>query len=421
MLAGKTTQFLSKLVGLALFTALAGGLQARLFEKRKAVVELGIDRLRADGYAILKGARVGLITNHSGVDASGTKTRLLLHRAREVNLVALYTPEHGLDGTELAGKWVASRVDSVTGLTAFSLYGKTRKPTRKMLAGIDVLLFDIQDVGARCYTYLSTMGLCMEAAAEAGVRFVVLDRPNPLGGERVEGPPLESAWKSFVGQYPVPFVHGLSAGELAKMIVGEGWIKVAPALTVVPMRGWRRSMGWRATGLPWVRTSPNIPRVSSPAYYIATGIAQHVPGIDAGTGTRTPFEYVAAKGIDGGELAALLRAEGLAGVKFSPLVRVRKKPGWGGVRVEIDEARVVDLAALDLVLLEAIYRLSKRDGIDLIADAGAAGRSLLFKVYGSDSLRRDLESGKSGAQIAASWGAGCRAFRAQRRDYLIYP
>lgn len=419
MLSRNTTQFLCNLTCLLLLFGAVGRSEAGLFGGRKPSVALGIDRLRADGYAALKGLRVGLITNHSGVDSSGVKTRLVLHRAPEVNLVALYTPEHGLDGTELAGKWVESRIDKATGLKAFSLYGKTRKPSRSMLEGIDILLFDIQDVGARCYTYVSTMGLCMEAAAEAGIPFVVLDRPNPLGGDRVEGPPIESKWISFVGQYPVPFVHGLTAGELAKMIVGEGWIKAKPQLTVVPLGGWKRSMGWDKTGLRWVRTSPNIPRAESCDFYIATGIAQHVPGIDAGTGTPTPFEYVAAKGVDGARLAAELKALKLAGVKFSAY-RSRKKAGWEGVELDLEPSKVKSLAALDLILLEVLYRHSKKVGIDLIASAGASGRSLLFKVYGSDSLRRDLEAGRSGAQIAASWAGGNRKFRTRRAAYLIY-
>lgn len=420
MLSRNSTQFVA---GLGCLVAFASGATPAsgegLFGKRRAAVELGVDRLRADGFAALAGKRVGLITNQSGVDASGEKTRMVLHRAPEVELVALYTPEHGLDGTEPAGKWVASRVDPATGLKAYSLYGKTRKPTAAMLEGLDVLVFDIQDVGARCYTYVSTMGLCMEAAAEAGVGFVVLDRPNPLGGQRVEGPPIEREWMSFVGQYPVPFVHGLTAGELAKMIVGEGWITARPKLTVVPMRGWRRSMGWRETGLRWVRTSPNIPKAESCAYYIATGIAQHVPGIEAGTGTSTPFEYVAAEGVDGRQLAAELNRLGLRGVEFSPY-RSRERKGWQGVRLRLGPAEVRDLAAIDIILLEAFYRASKGAGVDLIASAGASGRSLLYKVYGSDSLRRDLESGRPAAEIVASWEAGNREFARRRAPYLMY-
>ncbi len=266
----------------------------KLFGKRPVL--LGIDVLAKDGFEALRGKRVGLVTNQSGVDGKGKKTRLVLHEAEGVKLVALYAPEHGLDGVVVAGKKVASGRDPLTGLPVHSLYGATRKPTAEMLRGVDVLVFDMQDVGARCYTYVSTMGLCMEAAGAAGKEFLVCDRPNPLGGERVEGPPLEPRWKSFVGMYPVPFVHGLTAGELAKMALGEGWLKPAVKLTVVPLGSWKRSTLWPETGLDWVRTSPNIPHGQSPFYYIASGIAGHLAGIDVGTGTPLPFEYAARMG-----------------------------------------------------------------------------------------------------------------------------
>ena len=185
-------------------------------------VSLGIDELERMAFSPLKGKRVGLITNQTGVNSKGNKTRSVLFNAKNVNLVSLYTPEHGLDGNELAGKWVSSRIDPLTGLKAFSLYGKTRKPDANMLKGIDTLVFDIQDVGVRCYTYISTMGLCMEAAAENDVEFIVLDRPNPVDGINIEGPPITKDWYSFVGMFPVAFRHGLTVGEIAKMASAEG-------------------------------------------------------------------------------------------------------------------------------------------------------------------------------------------------------
>ncbi|PYL40853.1 MAG: hypothetical protein DMF34_00105 [Verrucomicrobia bacterium] len=186
-----------------------------------AAVELGIDVLEQSNYAILHGKRVGLITNQTSIDSHGNRTRVLLRE--HCNLVALYTPEHGLDGKEKAGRYVKSRRDPVTGLTAYSLYGPTRKPTPSMLHGVDVLAFDIQDIGCRSYTYISTMAKCMEAAAENHIEFVVLDRPNPLGGLRVEGPTVERPWISFVSQFPIPYVHGMTVGELAQMINAKGW------------------------------------------------------------------------------------------------------------------------------------------------------------------------------------------------------
>ena len=266
----------------------------KIFGKPK--VSLGVDRLVEDDFAAMRGMRVGLVTNQSGVDGKGKKTRLVMRGSEAVDLVALYAPEHGLDGVALAGKKVASGRDAATGLPVHSLYGRTRKPTAAMLRDVDVLVFDMQDVGARCYTYVSTMGLCMEAAGAAGKKFVVLDRPNPLGGERVEGPPREPRWKSFVGMYPVPFVHGMTAGELAQMANGEGWLSNRVDLSVVPLGDWRRSTLWSGTGLKWVRTSPNIPSGMSPFYYIASGITGHLAGADVGTGTSIPFEYVAGGG-----------------------------------------------------------------------------------------------------------------------------
>jgi uncharacterized protein YbbC (DUF1343 family) len=263
-----------------------------------SAMELGIDRLESRGFDSLKGKRVGLITNQTGVNSAGRRTREILAKAKGVNLAALFTPEHGLDGKELAGKYVANRKDPVTGVTAHSLYGPTRKPTPEMLKGLDVLIYDMQDIGVRSYTYVSTMARCMEAAGECGLEFMVLDRPNPLGGVRVEGPPVEPQWISFVGQLPVPYVHGMTCGELARMLNDRKWMSAQCKLTVVKMQGWERPMVWRDTGLPWVQTSPNIPRADSPAYYVATGIVGSLAGLETGVGGPNPFEICAGKGVN---------------------------------------------------------------------------------------------------------------------------
>ncbi|HTP12588.1 MAG TPA: DUF1343 domain-containing protein, partial [Bacteroidota bacterium] len=227
----------------------------------QARVKPGIDVLRDHHFDILKGKRVGLVTNPTGVTSDLEPTVDVLAGAPGVQLVALYGPEHGVRGDNDAGKTVESSIDRKTGLPVYSLYGRTRKPTRDMLQGIDILVYDIQDIGLRFYTYISTMGLVMEAAAENGIPVVVLDRPDPLTGNRVEGPMLEPKYKSFVGAYAIPYVYGMTAGELAQMINGEGWLAggVQCKLTVVPMEGWKRSMWWDETGLQWVPTSPNIP------------------------------------------------------------------------------------------------------------------------------------------------------------------
>ncbi len=374
-----------------------------------ARVQLGIDVLEQNDFSILKGKRVGLITNQTGVNSSGVRTREVLHRTRNVNLVALFTPEHGLDGTELAGKYVPNRKDSLTGLTAYSLYGPTRKPTAEMLRGIDVLVFDMQDIGCRSYTYVSTMGRCMEAAGENDVEFVVLDRPNPLGGNRVEGPMVESRWISFVGQFPVPYVHGLTTGELARMSNGKGWMAAKCKLQVVPMQGWQRGMAWADTGLKWYRTSPNIPRGTSPHYYVVTGIVGSLSGVDCGVGGPKPFEYIKAPWVDGDALASRLRKADLGGVAVTPISR--------GVAFQIHPRASANLTALAVHVLAEINRGAKPD---LFARSSASKLDIFYKVYGSQSIRSALSKGVPPERIVASWQRDVEQFRRAREPYLLY-
>lgn len=376
----------------------------------------GIDVLAESGFAAVRGRRVGLITNQTSVSASGERTRTVVQRGLGRSFTALYTPEHGLDGREPAGYKVASRRDPVTGLPAHSLYGATRKPTPAMLADIDVLLFDLQDIGCRSYTYISTMALAMEAAAENGKHFVVLDRPNPLGGHRVQGPPLDLRWKSFVGQIPVPYVHGMTAGELARMINAHGWIHARPSLTVIPMRGWRREMIWRDTGKRWVPTSPNIPHAESPFYYVATGILGGLGGVDIGIGTPNPFEYAGSRGVNPEELAAALSRRGIPGVRFTPYSS-RLRPGFAGVRLHIDPRGGTDLPALAVILTDEICR--RTGGAPLRSTQGDK-RTLFHKVYGSDSLYRDLMNRRPAGSIIASWQDSLVRFRSARQPYLLY-
>src|SRR6266568_5101935 len=252
------------------FALLAGVLT--LVPEAKAQVQLGSDVLASNGFQELQGKRVGLITNPSGVNRNGESTIDLLRRAPGAKLVALFGPEHGVYGDVKAGELIADRTDQRTGLPVHSLYGATRRPTPAMLRGLDALVYDLQDTGVRSYTFISTMGLAMEACGEAGIEFVVLDRPNPLGGERVEGPLVEGKFRSFVSRWDVPYVYGLTCGELAQMIVGEHWITNGCKLTVVPMKDWNRAMVWLDTGLPWVPTSPHVPHGESPLFQVATGM-----------------------------------------------------------------------------------------------------------------------------------------------------
>ena len=382
-------------------------------------IKLGVDCLVDDDFAILNGKKIGLITNQSGVNGGGIKTRIILANSNKVELVALYTPEHGLDGDELAGKWVSSRIDSVTGLTAYSLYGKSRKPSADMLKGLDALVFDIQDVGARCYTYISTMGFCMDAASERGIEFIILDRPNPVGGIGVSGPPIKKEWQSFVGHYPIPFRHGMTVGELALMAVGEGWLKDLPKLTIVKMKGWVRSMGWRHTKLRWIRTSPNIPRSESCYYYLASCLAQHVPGIYAGTGTSKPFQFVVAKNIDHQGLCSRLNANKMGGVRFSPYID-KNDPKMRGVSLELNVDQSPDLMLISMAILKAFHFESKKAGVDLIAESSKSGLNLLHKVYGSKSLANVLNSRISSQRIVSKWDSSNKTFKKTRSKYLLY-
>jgi uncharacterized protein YbbC (DUF1343 family) len=298
--------------GLALFAA-AGASTPAIARQGAPVVRpgptrLGIDVLAADRFAALRGLRVGMITNQTGVNGNGTLSRVALQRAIGRRLVSLFGPEHGMDTRVRAGERVANSRDSATGLPVWSLYGATRMPTPEMVAGLDALVFDIQDIGVRSYTYISTMALAMEAAGAAGKRFFVLDRPNPLSGARVQGPPLEPRWQSFVSQVPVPYVHGLTIGEMARMMTAEGWIATPPRLDVIGMQGWRRSMDWGDTGLSWVATSPNIPNAMSPFYCAVTGLLGELRGVDIGINTPQAFKVAAAEGVDGARLAADLTA-----------------------------------------------------------------------------------------------------------------
>ena len=373
--------------------------------------KLGADVLAANGYDLLRGKRIGLITNQTSVNGSGTLTRVAMRQAG-VNLVALYAPEHGIDGSIVAGRHFGDVRDRATGLPVYSLYGDTRKPTAAMLAPIDMLVFDLQDIGCRSYTYISTMIVSMEACAENGKEFTVLDRPNPLGGVRVEGPPVTSGWKSFVSQMPTPYVHGMTAGELAMMACGEGWIS-RPHLHVVKMQSWNRNMIWQDTGLSWHRTSPNIPYAGSPLFYVATGILGGASSVDCGIGTGNPFAVAAASGVDPGAFTAQARSWGFPGVSYSTY----SKGGFGGASLSINPRTSANITGLDVFMLAELNRMSRGA---VLARMGGDELNLFHKVYGSDSLRRDLMRGVPPAKIVASWAGYESSFRSRRQSYLLY-
>ncbi len=378
---------------------------------------LGIDVLESQRFRLLAGRRVGLITNHTSRNRRGQMTRVVLQNAPQVNLTALYAPEHGIEGQVKAGDHIATRRDRVTGLTVHSLYGVTRKPSPAQLAPIDMMLFDLQDIGSRSYTYISTMVRAMEACGERGIPFVVLDRPNPLGGHGIFGPPLDPQWQSFVGQIPVPYVHGMTAGELAMMTNGRGWVTRRPQLHVVRMRGWNRHMIWDDTGLRWYPTSPNIPKQSSPFYYAATGILGGLMPVDIGIGTPNPFEYAAGLDVDPNEFSLTMNAYRFIGTRFDPYVS-QTRVGRNGSRIVSDRRSGVDPVAIDVA---CTFELHRRVPGGLLSRVSGSGLSLFNKVYGSDRLEKALRRGGSPQQLINSWRSANERFRRDRQRYLLYP
>ena len=381
-----------------------------------AAVRPGIEVLLADSLHLVSGRRVGLVTNHTGRGRDGTPSIDLLAGHSEVELVALFSPEHGIRGSAEAGERVASGIDERTGLPVHSLYGETRRPTDAMLDGIDVLLFDIQDVGARYYTYLSTMALSMEAAGERGIPFVVLDRPNPIGGDPAQGSVLRPGFASFVGLYPVPMRHGLTAGEFAQMAVGEFGVEVELAVAVAD--GWRRAMPYAETGIPWIAPSPNMPSVESALHYPGTCLFEGTP-ISVGRGTDRAFQQVGAPWLDGEELAARLEALGVPDARFAAVRFTPESPGdgkfggveVGGVRLEA-AGDDYDPTLAALALLAETRALS--------GDQWSWRIAHFDRLAGTDSLRLAVEAGASYAELADGWGAGLEDYLAMREPYLLY-
>jgi uncharacterized protein YbbC (DUF1343 family) len=381
----------------------------------------------ASNWSQFSGQRVGLITNQTGRVGSEHLVDALT-RAPNVKLVALYGPEHGVRGTVAAGAKIASARDSQTGVPMFSLYGATRRPTPDMLRGVDVLVFDIQDVGVRSYTYISTMGLAMQAAAAAGIPFVVLDRPNPLGGLGVAGFVLEPAHRSFVGQYPIPVTHGMTVGELAAMIKGERWLTGLHTLqlSVVRCAGWTRDQLWPSTGLPWVATSPNIPTFASALTYPGIGMVGNTL-VNEGCGTPAPFTQFGAPWLSGEQAAANLNAERLPGVRFEAtaytpqgIAHVAPNPHFRGQPIGAVRLSVTDVARYRPVdvgvhVLVALQRQARTRGVDLFG-----GLAMFHAIAGTRRLHQMVAGGASGREITTAWDADVAQFQQRRQAYLAY-
>jgi uncharacterized protein YbbC (DUF1343 family) len=379
-----------------------------------ASVRPGLEVLLADPPAAVRGRRVGLITNHTAIDRAGTSAIDLLHASEALELVALFSPEHGIRGAAADGEIVASGVDARTGLPIHSLYGETRRPTPAMLAGIEALLFDIQDIGARQYTYISTMAHAMEAAAAAGIPFVVLDRPNPIGGEIVEGGVLDPAFRTFVGVHPIAGRHGMTVGELARLFDAE--FGIGADLVVVPVEGWRREQWLDQTGLPWVNPSPNIRRLEAAAHYPGTVFLEGTNLLERGT--DLPFEQTGAPWLDAEGVAAEMNALGLAGVRFDPVrlavePTARKFPGQTvpGVRLVATDRNAYRPVRAVLLLIDAVRRRHP---------AELEWTATIDRLAGTDRLRRAIEAGTLPA-LLEEWDRDAERFRALREPYLLYP
>ncbi|MEO9171181.1 MAG: DUF1343 domain-containing protein [Candidatus Baltobacteraceae bacterium] len=380
----------------------------------RAAITLGDEVFLNETWRELAGRGVGVITNQTGVTSRLQTIVDAIRRNPRIALKGIYAPEHGFRGDRTAGAYVASYTDPDTHLPVYSLYGPTRHPSAAMLEGVDVLLFDIQDVGSRAYTFVSTMAYAMESAKEHGKEIWILDRPNPLG-DTLEGPVLEPEFSSFIGLYPIPMRHGMTVGELARLFNDR--FGIGAKLRVIPMRGYERSMIWPETHLQWVQSSPNIPDWQTTFVYVCTGLIDNA-GINNGTGFTKPFFYAGALGIDASALANRLNSHALPGVYFraaswSPIAGFWKDRELSGVELVVFDPRVFPGVRTAVEILTAV-RDTAPHAIH-IAQAAALDRD-----WGTSSLRTGLLAGKSAAEIGAGWIPALERFRTLREKYLLY-
>ncbi|MCK4990364.1 MAG: DUF1343 domain-containing protein [Bacteroidales bacterium] len=385
-------------------------------------VKTGIEVMADRGFEVLKGKRVGLVTNPTGVDGSLRSTIDILHA--NVKLTALYGPEHGVRGDFSAGDHVEDQVDTQTGIPVYSLYGSNRKPSKESLAYVDVLVYDIQDIGVRSYTYISTMGLVMEAAAEMDKEVIVLDRPNPLGGVRIEGPLVEDGFHSFVSQYSIPYVYGLTCGELALMLNGEGMLEGGKQckLQVVPMEGWKREMTFGECGLPWVPTSPHIPDYRTAYFYPATGIIGELDPNMIGIGYTLPFQLLATENIDALQLAHAMNALQIDGVEFRPIwfkpyYMAKKGTPLQGVQIHLTDPLRAPLTSIQFWFLQEAHKLDP--AFDPFK--GKEDRYRMFDmVCGSDHLRTSIMRNFNFEDMLEYWNRDTEQFRERSIPYYLY-
>ncbi len=377
---------------------------------RPSRVQTGLDVLEAQKFAPLRGKRVGLITNHTGLDSQERSIVDVLSHAPGVQLIALFSPEHGLAGRN--DEKIASSKDPATGLPVYSLYGETRRPTDEMLKGIDTLVFDVQDAGVRFYTYTATMAYCMEEAAKRNIAFFVLDRPNPLGGEIVEGPMLDADKTSFVAYYPLPVRYGLTIGELAQLFNAENHI--GADLHVIAMKNWHRNYFFESTGIKWIPPSPNLRTIKGSILYPGIEILQSA-GVSVGRGTQTPFEEFGAPWLNGDEVAAALNARNLPGVRFSgqpfiPIAGLYSGQRCGGVAVRVTDRFKVRSMRMGLEIAAILQKLYPKQ----------FDSAKLLELAGNADTIQQLQSGVAPEKIVASWSESLTAFNQVRLKYFLY-
>lgn len=389
-------------------------------------IKTGLEVLKASGFACLEGKRVGLITNPTGVDNSLTSTIDILFNAPNVKLVALYGPEHGVRGEAHAGDLVGHSTDPATGLPVYSIYGPNRKPSKEMLQGIDVMVYDIQDVGSRSFTYISTMGLAMEACAELEIEFIVLDRPNPIGGLKVEGSYVEDGCFTFVSQYRIPYVYGLTCGELALLLNGQRMLgsgakpgqSLQCKLQVIPMEGWKRDMFYDKTGLPWIASSPHIPQAVTSFFYPLSGIAGDLPSLSIGVGYTLPFQLFAPADtlIEPELLARNLNALALPGIHFRPIYfRPFYSRGQGktltGVQVHLIDPAAAPLTDVNFYVIQELHKLNPDIHFDLPAITKVCGSPYITSKFAERYLFEDIKD---------YWYKDVEGFRELSARYYLY-
>jgi len=405
-------------IHLILFTLLIASCQSQ------ESVQVGLDRL-AEYHAIVKGKRVGIITNHTAYNSRSEHITQVFASMPDVQVGALFSPEHGIKGNQSAGEEIDSSIDSSQNIPIYSLYGDTRKPTAEMLGNLDVLVFDIQDVGARYYTYISTMAMAMEAAAEAGIPFVVLDRPNPINGIDVEGNLLESDFATFVGLFPIPVRHGMTVAELAQMINEKGWLKdqIKADLKLIPLVNWKRDMWFDQTGLIWRPPSPNIPDLTTATIYPGTCLFEGT-NISEGRGTYQPFLRIGAPWFSKNQFSRLDQILNLDGVHFGPIAFTPISiPGMSprpkfqdqqltGISIEVTDRQILRPYLTGIALVKYFYECNKEKFV--------WRESHFDRLCGTDSIRYFIAQGKELDRIRTWIDKDKQAFLQDRQKYLLY-